>query len=76
MVIMGVPCILFGFTSSLYLQGLFIFILSMGCSIQNITINIAALDCFRGDNSSAWLQIICGCFGIGGLIGPFIVYIF
>jgi hypothetical protein len=37
---------------------------------------MASLDCFKGKNLSGWLQVIHGCFGIGGLIGPFIVYIF
>ena len=53
-----------------------IFIASIGCSFQDVSINLAALDCFKGENMGTWLQSIHGAFGIGGLLGPFIVYIF
>ena len=74
--VMAIMSVLFGVTANLYFRGFCIYIASIGCSFQDITINLAALDCFKGDNLSAWLQTIHGCFGIGGLLGPFIVYIF
>ena len=58
------------------MKGFFIFIASIGSSFQDVTINLAALECFKGENLSSWLQTIHGAFGIGGLLGPFIVYLF
>jgi hypothetical protein len=37
---------------------------------------MATLDCFKGNNVSGWLQAIHGFYGICGLLGPIIVYIF
>lgn len=74
--IMSLFCLFFGTTSNLYIQGIIVFILSTGCSFQDVCVNLAALICFKGENVSGWLQIIHGTFGIGGLLGPFVVYIF
>jgi hypothetical protein len=73
---MGVFSMLLNTTSNLYLKGAFIYLASVGGSFQDIVINLAALDCFKGENMSMWLQSLHGWFGIGGLIGPFVVYVF
>lgn len=49
---------------------------AIGGSFQDININLSTLECFKGENVAVWLQVIHGCFGVGALIGPFIVYIF
>lgn len=74
--IMSVLSLLFGLTQSMYIQGAILFVMSTGCSFQDVSINLAALICFKGENMSVWLQVIHGAFGIGGLLGPFVVYIF
>lgn len=68
--------LVFAMTNSMYLQGAILLIASIGCSFQDIGINLAAMDCFKGENMAVWLQIIHGALGIGGLLGPFIVYVF
>lgn len=37
---------------------------------------MASLECFKGSNPSMWLQIVHGFFGVGGLLGPLVVYTF
>lgn len=74
--IMGIFSAMFYFVGGVYLQALCIFIASIGCSMQDIGINLGALRTFRGDHVSMWLQMIHGFFGIGGLLGPFVVYLF
>lgn len=73
---MGAFSSLFYFTDSLPLRGAFVFLGAMGCACQDITINLAVLECFKGPNVALWLQVVHGCFGCGGLLGPFIVYVF
>jgi hypothetical protein len=73
---MGVFSMLFNTTSNLHLKGCFIFFASIGGVFQDVVINLAAIDCFKGENMAMWLQSLHGWFGIGGLIGPFIVYMF
>ena len=73
---MGVFGILFSFFGGIWLKGFCIFVSSIGGAFQDIGINIAVLQCFAHSNSSMWLQLIHGIFGIGGLTGPFAVYFF
>lgn len=75
-VIMGIFSILFDCTEDLYMKGVFTLGMAIGASFQDVAVNVAALDCFRGPDVLMWVQSIHGCFGIGGLIGPYIVYIF
>lgn len=49
---------------------------AIGCSYQDIILNLSALRCFDGDQAAMWLQMLHGFFGIGGLIGPLAVYLF
>lgn len=74
--LMGIFSALFYFISGIYIQGICIFIASLGCSMQDIGVNLGALRAFRGDNVSMWLQMIHGFFGVGGLLGPLAVYLF
>jgi hypothetical protein len=52
------------------------FFSNLGSSFQDITINLAAVECFKGENMGMWLQLIHGALGIGGLLGPVTVYFF
>lgn len=58
------------------MKGVCIFVASIGCAYQDVCVNLAALVAFNKDNMAMWLQMIHGFFGVGGLIGPFVVYIF
>jgi hypothetical protein len=72
----GVFGVLFNMTSNLYFRAFIMFFSNLGCSFQDITINLAAVECFKGENMAMWLQFIHGALGIGGLLGPFAVYVF
>ena len=72
----GVTLLFFSSFSDLNVKGLIIFIASLGCALVDIFTNVATLASFKGKNLAIWLQILHGAFGIGGLIGPFIVYLF
>lgn len=74
--LMGLSCVAFTYVDDLYAKGVFVFLASIGGSYQDIGVNMACLESFRGSNPSMWLQICHGFFGIGGLIGPFLVYLF
>lgn len=68
--------ILFYFTDGIQMRGVFVLLSSIGCSYQDIILNLSALKCFEGEKSGVWLQMLHGFFGIGGLVGPFAVYLF
>ena len=73
----GVFLLLFSFTSDLNLRGFFIYGASIGCAFMDAFVNVAAIGCFKdGNRLATWLQVLHGAFGIGGLLGPFIVYLF
>lgn len=74
--LLGISSIIFGVIQDLHIKGICIYLQSVGCSFLEVAINLAAIDCFKGDKLSMWLQNIHGCFGVGGLIGPFSVYYF
>ena len=72
----GLALLLFSSFSSLNLKGACIFFASIGGALIDIFTNVATLACFQGKSLATWLQILHGAFGIGGLIGPFLVYLF
>ena len=43
------------------------------CCIINITCNVCIMKMFRGEQEDFWIQMIHMVFGIGGLVGPFLV---
>lgn len=72
----GVFGILFTICESILMKTLFTFLFSCGCSYLDIGVNVAALKCFSSETLAKWVQLLHGFFGIGGLLGPFTVYIF
>ena len=62
-------------TSSLALKGVFVFVFSIGNSWTDITINVSIIETFKPKEVDSWLQVCHGAFGIGGLLGPYIVYL-
>lgn len=52
------------------------FLAALGCAKISVFDTLAILKGFKNDNVDVWLQINHGAFGIGGLIGPFIVYFY
>jgi fucose permease len=58
------------------MKGFFVFASSIGGSFIDIALNLAVIKCFTTQKVSYWLQVIHGVFGIGGFMGPFIVYLF
>ena len=68
--------IIFSFISGLYLSAFYICLASIGYSWAGIFTNISTIHAFRGKNLDNWLQFLHGCFGVGGLVGPYLVLIF
>ena len=66
---------LFSFQTNPILQGICIFIGSIGWALLDITINVAMLESHK-INQEFWMQLNHGMFGIGGLLGPIIVFLF
>jgi hypothetical protein len=54
----------------------YIFFISIGGSWNSISVNIAVLETFKSKELDSWLQVCHGAFGVGGLLGPYIVYLF
>jgi MFS family permease len=67
----------FTFAQTLNQKGLFVFVMSVGNAWTDIGLNICIIETFKKTkNLDQWLQIAHGGFGIGGLIGPYVVYLF
>lgn len=73
---MSLFAILFNSAENLYLKGFLVLLCSIGCSLLDVTVNLATIECFKGDNLSTWLQVLHGAFGVGGFLGPYAVYLF
>lgn len=49
---------------------------SLFTCIFEIALNVSVLVAHSNNDQDFWLQLGHGMFGVGGLIGPFIVYMF
>ena len=58
------------------MKGTFIVLISIGGSWIDISVNVCIIELFKNNNLDKWMQIAHGAFGIGGLLGPYLVYIF
>lgn len=54
----------------------YFFIASAGFCYIDLFSNIAVINVFKGKNLDKWLQFLHACFGVGGLLGPYAVYLF
>ena len=43
------------------------------CCIINVTCNVCTMHIYKGDGQDYWIQLLHTIFGLGGLIGPFLV---
>lgn len=50
-----------------------IFLGAACCCIINVTCNICTMQLYKGEGQDYWVQLLHTMFGVGGLIGPFIV---
>ena len=66
----------FSLMVNMNMKGLFMFLASIGGSFIDIGVNLCIIKLFEKKNMNAWLQICHGAFGIGGLLGPYAVYLF
>ena len=46
------------------------------CCIINVICNVCTMQIYRGEGQDFWVQLLHTIFGLGGLIGPFLVAIF
>ena len=65
----------FGLATSDFSRGLSMLIACIGSSQLNVFEHLCIIETFKHDNLDAWLQINHGMFGVGGLIGPFLVFL-
>ena len=68
----GIP---FCFFDNFVVKGVLMFILSLGNSWTDISINICIITLFEKDNLNVWMQFAHGIFGIGGLAGAYVVFL-
>ena len=71
----GVACVLFYVSSNDVGRGAFIFLVCVGCAQISVFMNLCIFEAFKNDDLNTWLQFNHGAFGVGGLLGPFIVYL-
>ena len=72
-VICSVALIVSSLSISFWNLSITMFIAASGCIMLNILCNLCIFELFAGDNQDYWIQLINLFFGVGGLIGPFIV---
>lgn len=58
------------------IQGILIFLISAFSCYFEVVINISVLETQKGSDVEFWMLICHGMFGVGGLIGPILVYFF
>jgi fucose permease len=52
------------------------FFISAFCCCLEVTINVSTLEIQKNSELEFWMLVLHGLFGIGGLVGPIIVYFF
>lgn len=75
----GVSCLFLGFFSIApdgLIQYVTLFIASMFCLLIDVAVNVNMISLYRAEEIDFWMLSIHGTFGIGGLIGPLIVWMF
>ena len=75
-IVFGIGTICFSFADNDYTRGISLYIAAIACVQLTVYESICLIDMFKNDNLDAWLQVNHGVFGIGGLLGPLLVYIF
>ena len=73
---MAVALTAFSWMPDMISKALLLFLVSIMNATIDIFVNMATIEAKKNDNLDKWLQISHGAFGIGGLIGPILVYLF
>ena len=73
---MTIMLFLFSFIPELPLKTCFIFVTGIMNAQLDVFINMSIIEEEKNNRLDFWLQVSHGAFGIGGLIGPFFVYLF
>lgn len=67
---------MFSVETSMFMQGIEVFLASIFCAMTEIVLNISILTSHTGENQEFYIQIGHGMFGVGGLISPLVVLYF
>jgi hypothetical protein len=67
---------IFSFVENMSFQGGILFFISLFCCLLEVMVNVCVLETQKNGNIEFWMLICHGVFGIGGLIGPILVYVF
>lgn len=72
----GISFMLSSFSLTFINLSLTLFVGACCCIIINVTCNVCTMKLYRGEGQDFWIQLLHTVFGIGGLVGPFLVAIF
>jgi len=75
-IFVGVSLLISSFSFSFWNLFISMFVCAACSCMLNILCNLCVFELFAGPDQDYWLQMLNLFFGIGGLIGPFIVIIF
>ena len=64
----------FSWTPNMTFKALFMFLASISNATLEIFVNMSIIEAKKDDHLDKWLQVVHGAFGVGGLIGPLLVY--
>ena len=73
--IAGSFLIFFSLVESIRVEGLCIYLYSFGSCYISVFISICIMESFKGPIREKFLFLVHGSFGLGGLVGPIIVYL-
>lgn len=72
---MGIFSAIFNLVNNIFVMGTWVLLASIGKSMINYGISMAALSAFPPNNFTNYLQFIHAFYGIGALIAPGIIYL-
>lgn len=67
--------LLFAITYDFLLQGILMVFIGTFMSIMNIVVNVCVAETQKNGDSHFWIMILHGMYGVGGLLGPFVIYL-
>lgn len=71
----GLFSLSFNLSSSSVLRVIYLLLAGASYCYIDLFANVSTIESFTGKNRDKWLQFLHGCFGIGGLLGPYVIYL-
>jgi hypothetical protein len=67
---------LFSLVEDFTIQGIIMVFIATFISMINILVNVCVVETQKNGDVHFWMLILHGTYGIGGLLGPMIIYVF